>query len=80
MQIRHLLAFASLAAILAGCSSTPGGRYDIDDDVAPNEPISVDHIEDAQPQFEPYSLGGNKNSRSLHLNDRPSTKLIHAEQ
>ncbi|GAA5646428.1 septal ring lytic transglycosylase RlpA family protein [Vibrio proteolyticus] len=61
MQIRHLLAFASLAAILAGCSSTPGGRYDIDDDVAPNEPISVDHIEDAQPQFEPYSLGGNKN-------------------
>lgn len=46
--------------ILAGCS-TSGGRYDIKDDVAPNAPISVEHIEDAHPQYEPYSRGGNKN-------------------
>ncbi len=46
--------------ILAGCSSS-GGRYDIDDDVAPSAPISVDHIENAQPRYEPYSSGGNKN-------------------
>ena len=45
--------------ILAGCSSS-GDRYDIKDDVAPNAPISVEHIEDAHPQYEPYSRGGNK--------------------
>lgn len=45
--------------ILAGCSSAPSKRYTIDDDIAPDTPISVDHIEDATPQYEPYSLGGN---------------------
>jgi rare lipoprotein A len=45
--------------ILAGCSSS-GDRYDIKDGVAPNAPISVEHIEDAHPQYEPYSRGGNK--------------------
>ncbi|WP_428776343.1 septal ring lytic transglycosylase RlpA family protein [Vibrio sp.] len=43
---------------MAGCSSS--GRYSIENDVAPEKPISVDHIEDIQPQFEPYSLGGNR--------------------
>lgn len=46
--------------LLAGCSSSPEKRYSIDDDVAPETPISVEHIEDASPQFEPYSRGGNK--------------------
>lgn len=48
-------------AVLAGCSSSSDSRYDIKDDVAPSTPISVDHIEGAQPKYEPYSLGGNKN-------------------
>lgn len=51
----HLL----LVLILAGCSSS-SGRYDMPDDKAPDTPLSVEHIEDAQPQYEPYSLGGNK--------------------
>jgi rare lipoprotein A len=65
MNIRHLF-FCSLAlTLLAGCSTTPtssgsSGRYDIKDDVAPDTPISVDHIEDASPKYEPYSMGGNK--------------------
>ena len=54
-----LLPFSALLALLlAGCSSS--GRYSIDNDVAPNAPISVAHVEDAHPQNEPYSLGGNK--------------------
>lgn len=48
-----------LVIILAGCSS-PSGRYSISDDVAPDSPISLDHIEDAHPKYEPYSLGGNR--------------------
>lgn len=59
MNLRHLLPACFTLAILAGCSST-NGRYDIDDDVAPDTPISVDHIEDANPKYEPYSTGGNK--------------------
>jgi rare lipoprotein A len=49
------------SVVLAGCSSSPSKRYSIDDDIAPDAPISVDHIEDATPQYEPYSLGGNSN-------------------
>ncbi len=48
-------------AVLAGCSSSDNGeRYSMKDDVAPNAPISVEHIEDAHPQYEAYSRGGNK--------------------
>ncbi|MGF1688273.1 septal ring lytic transglycosylase RlpA family protein [Photobacterium japonica] len=51
-----------LALILAGCSSTPPNddRYSIADDVAPTSSPTLDHIEDAQPRYEPYSLAGNK--------------------
>ncbi|UPQ88604.1 septal ring lytic transglycosylase RlpA family protein [Vibrio sinaloensis] len=60
MTNKHLVAGAiTLSVILAGCSSS--GRYSIADDVAPDTPISVDHIEDATPQYEPYSRGGNSN-------------------
>lgn len=61
MKHKHFLTIACAGILLAGCSSSPSKRYSIDDDVAPDSPISVDHIEDAQPQYEPYSLGGNKN-------------------
>ncbi|MCG9596678.1 septal ring lytic transglycosylase RlpA family protein [Vibrio sp. Isolate25] len=54
-----LLGILCAVILLAGCSSTPSQRYTIDDDIAPDSPISVDHIEDANPQYEPYSLGGN---------------------
>ncbi|MGO1295989.1 MAG: septal ring lytic transglycosylase RlpA, partial [Vibrio sp.] len=57
---KQLLPLALSALVLAGCSSTPAGRYSISDDIAPNAPISVEHIEDAHPQREAYSLGGNK--------------------
>lgn len=36
-------------------------RYELKDDVAPEKPMSVEHIEETIPQYEPYSLGGNKN-------------------
>jgi len=36
-------------------------RYELKHDVAPDQPISVEHIEEITPQYEPYSLGGNKN-------------------
>ncbi|MDE1237960.1 septal ring lytic transglycosylase RlpA family protein [Vibrio aestuarianus] len=54
-----LFIFITTSVFLAGCSSSD--RYSIKDDIAPKAPISVDHIEDAQPQYEPYSLGGNRN-------------------
>ncbi|WP_237485495.1 septal ring lytic transglycosylase RlpA family protein [Vibrio hippocampi] len=54
------LATFAVVALVVGCSSSDS-RYELSDDVAPNQPISVDHIEGAVPRYEPYSLGGNKN-------------------
>ncbi|NLS14172.1 septal ring lytic transglycosylase RlpA family protein [Vibrio sp. SM6] len=45
---------------LTGCSSPSQERYELTDDTPPSAPIPVEHIEDAQPRYEPYSLGGNK--------------------
>ncbi|MEZ8067294.1 septal ring lytic transglycosylase RlpA family protein [Vibrio sp. FF145] len=60
LPIKKLVSIVSLAVVINGCSSTePTGRYDIDSDIAPDAPISVEHLEDAHPQYEPYSLGGN---------------------
>ena len=56
---KSLFIFILTSLFLIGCSSS--SRYSITDDVAPNTPLSVEHIEDAHPQYEPYSLGGNKN-------------------
>lgn len=59
----------AVSLILAGCASEPpqkttdepnAGRYQIDNDIAPDMPISVEHIEDAHPRYEPKSLYGNK--------------------
>ncbi|KLV06459.1 rare lipoprotein A [Photobacterium aquae] len=50
-----------LALLIAGCSSTPSDeRYELADDVAPTSSPTLDHIEDAQPRYEPFSLAGNK--------------------
>ncbi|WKY58689.1 septal ring lytic transglycosylase RlpA family protein [Vibrio sp. SNU_ST1] len=60
LPIKKLISIVGLAVAINGCSSTePTGRYDIDSDIAPDAPISVEHLEDAHPQYEPYSLGGN---------------------
>ncbi|ELR64346.1 Rare lipoprotein A precursor [Photobacterium marinum] len=53
--------FVLFLLLLAGCSSTPDNqRYDLADDVAPESSPTLDHIEDAQPRYEPQSLAGNK--------------------
>ena len=50
-----------LLLLLAGCSTQPSdGRYDLADDVAPESSPTLDHIEDAQPRYEPRSLAGNQ--------------------
>ncbi|WED23271.1 septal ring lytic transglycosylase RlpA family protein [Vibrio sp. JC009] len=54
-RYRFLTALVILA--LAGCSGS--GRYSLSEDEAPEKPISVEHIEDVQPVYEPYSRGGN---------------------
>ncbi|WP_122054177.1 septal ring lytic transglycosylase RlpA family protein [Vibrio sp. Evd11] len=62
LPIKKMLSIVSLAVLINGCSSQEQkGRYDIDSDIAPDVPISVEHLEDAHPQYEPYSLGGNTN-------------------
>ncbi len=60
MNTSHFLTvtFSVTALLLGGCAEK--GRYDLKDDVAPDKPLTVDHIEDAQPKYEPYSRGGNK--------------------
>ncbi len=58
---RFIFTVAAASLILAGCSSSPSKRYSIDDDIAPDAPISIDHIEDATPMYEAYSRGGNSN-------------------
>jgi rare lipoprotein A len=58
----------ALSLVLAGCASEPpvnkdepnAGRYQINSDIAPQTPISIEHIEDAHPRYEPKSLYGNK--------------------
>ncbi|MDL5028574.1 septal ring lytic transglycosylase RlpA family protein [Vibrio sp. TMPB1044] len=60
LPIKKIVSILGLAVLINGCSSQkPTGRYDIDSDIAPDAPISVEHLEDAYPQYEPYSLGGN---------------------
>ncbi|WP_192890091.1 septal ring lytic transglycosylase RlpA family protein [Vibrio bathopelagicus] len=62
LPIKKMLSIVGLAVLINGCSSQEQkGRYDIDSDIAPGAPISVEHLEDAHPQYEPYSLGGNTN-------------------
>ncbi|QIA62711.1 septal ring lytic transglycosylase RlpA family protein [Vibrio astriarenae] len=61
MKFNHKLCwFALSSSLLFGCSTTEGERYDLEDDVPPQQPISVEHVEGVTPRYEPYSLGGNK--------------------
>ncbi len=57
MKLKTLTVIAAGIA-LAGCSSS--SRYSISNDVAPKKPISTSHIENAVPQYEPFSRGGTK--------------------
>ncbi len=58
----------TLSLILGGCASNQStnenvpnaGRYQLDNDTAPQSPISVKHIEDAHPRYEARSLSSNK--------------------
>ncbi|QUJ66834.1 septal ring lytic transglycosylase RlpA family protein [Photobacterium sp. GJ3] len=60
--IRILTLTLGFTLFLAGCSTTSTSkRYDIQDDHAPESSPSLDHIEDAQPRYEPKSLAGNSN-------------------
>ncbi|RBW65990.1 septal ring lytic transglycosylase RlpA [Vibrionales bacterium C3R12] len=61
MTMRSCFIFALFGTVLVGCTSTKedASRYSIDNDIAPDAPLTVDHIEDAHPKYEPYSLGGN---------------------
>ena len=70
MRLSQLLSATFIAGtiLLTGCADK--GRYSIKDDVAPEQPLAVDHIEDAQPKYEAPSRGGNKNYtlRGHHYN------------
>ncbi len=60
MKNRHFISLTLIVSttIVSGC--TTKSRYGLKNDVAPDNPITIDHIEDAQPKYEPYSRGGNK--------------------
>lgn len=65
---RHsILALACL--LLAACASAPdnpnAGRYQLDQDAAPDQSVDVDQLQDAVPRYEPPSRGGNKSSYSV---------------
>lgn len=62
MKINHkLLTVGLVSIVLFGCASPDSERYELEQDVPPQAPISVEHIEGITPRYEPYSLGGNKN-------------------
>lgn len=59
-HIRSGLTWASvvlLAFLLSGCETS---RYTMKQDAGPVRSVSVDHIPDAQPRYEPRTLAGNK--------------------
>ncbi len=58
MMIKQSIA-AAIIFLLTACTGSDS-RYSISDDVSPDNPIALDHIEDAHPRFEPFSPGGNK--------------------
>lgn len=60
MAVRIYALILVLMLGLTGCTTPDQGRYSIDDDIAPEKPLSVEHIEDAHPVYEPISLGGNR--------------------
>ncbi|MDB1123220.1 septal ring lytic transglycosylase RlpA family protein [Vibrio algarum] len=59
MKINNTLFTIVLTLLLVACSSSDS-RYSISNDVGPDKPIQLDHIEDAHPVYEPFSRGGNR--------------------
>lgn len=66
---RLMLPLLAVALTLAGCASRDGGssmgsssgsRYSLQHDRAPDRPISMTHVPDAVPRYEPHSRWGNK--------------------
>lgn len=49
---------AILLLLLTSCSSNT--RYRLHDDQIPSNPPNLDHIENPQPRYEPYSIKGNR--------------------
>ncbi|WP_372880128.1 septal ring lytic transglycosylase RlpA family protein [Psychromonas sp.] len=50
-----------LVSMLVACSSyTSKGRYQIEQDHSPDNIPPLGHVEDVNPRYEPYSIGGNK--------------------
>jgi len=58
----NLITFLLLSFLLSSCS-TSTGRYKIKDDHSPSDIPPLENIADANPRYEPYSRGGNKNYR-----------------
>lgn len=52
--------FVISAIILSGCATQGDDRYSIEQDKAPEAVPTLEHVEDAQPRYEPYSRAGNK--------------------
>ncbi|KKD58368.1 lipoprotein [Grimontia sp. AD028] len=48
------------ALVLSGCATQSDDRYSLEHDKAPEAIPTLDHVEDAQPRYEPYSRAGNK--------------------
>jgi rare lipoprotein A len=59
MTLKQTLLSLVFIFVLTACSSTDS-RYSISNDVGPDQPIKLAHIEDAHPVYEPYSRGGNR--------------------
>jgi len=54
-----------LTFLISACSSSNGGRYDMENDKAPSSAPDVTRVEDAHPKYEPYSRGGNKKNYTV---------------
>jgi len=59
--MKNIIQLCLVTLFLAACSSTENNsRYQYSEDHAPTEIPPLDHIEDVNPRYEPYSRGGNK--------------------
>ncbi|MFT6984536.1 MAG: rare lipoprotein A [Psychromonas sp.] len=58
----NIVALLLLSFLVTGCS-TSTSRYKIKDDHSPSDIPPLENVEDANPRYEPYSRGGNKNYR-----------------
>lgn len=71
-MILRALALGAIAALVVGCGSSGSGKgkyvegnpnaslYKLDKDTGPSRAVSMAHVPDAVPRYEPRSRGGNK--------------------